>query len=423
MELTYKPIFCKFFYMVAVSAALLRLATPLSAAPTNNPTVPHPSLHHQTAPQYIITDLGILGGGGSRAYGINDQSQVAGTVDTLSGPHPFLYSKGQMIALSTVIGDAMAVNNHGQVVGFSENELPSAKATTSDPYPFLRKGQMISFGASGAIQPSAPTKGSSQSLTLHAFLYTKGKLVGLGTLPGGTTSLAEAINDDGQVVGSSDALISGQQERHAFSWQNGTMRDLGTFPGGGDSYATGINAHGEVSGTSSSSSQGNRAFYYHRDVMTNLGTPSGYDESFGMGINGRGDVCGYGERQKPFEAVAFLYEQGKMNQRGTMTTLETLGGSHSMAMAVNDHDEIVGESETRNGRRHAVLWFHHKILDLNIAAGSDPKWELEEARAINNLGQIVGTGEYSGIRRAFLLTPVARRKAATGPTLPMRTAH
>jgi probable HAF family extracellular repeat protein len=58
-------------------------------------------------------------------------------------------------------------------------------------------------------------------------------MTGLGTLPGGSSSLADGINAVGQVVGYSDSA-GGQ---HAFLWQNGAMTDLGTLPG--DSSASG----------------------------------------------------------------------------------------------------------------------------------------------------------------------------------------
>ena len=75
-------------------------------------------------------------------------------------------------------------------------------------------------------------------------------MVDLGTLPGGTFSIAAGINDRGQVVGtSSTANLSGD---HAFLFENGEMVDLGTLPGGDLSEAEGINNHGQVVGSSTS---------------------------------------------------------------------------------------------------------------------------------------------------------------------------
>lgn len=52
------------------------------------------------------------------------------------------------------------------------------------------------------------------------------------------------------------------------------------------------------------------------------------------------------------------------------------------------------------------LYSNGECHDLNnlIPAGSG--WELQYASGINDVGQIVGYGTYSGLTRAFLLTPV-----------------
>jgi probable HAF family extracellular repeat protein len=66
-------------------------------------------------------------------------------------------------------------------------------------------------------------------------------------LPGGVYSDATAINNLGQVVGTT-GFADGSY--HATIWNGLTPTDLGTLPGMTDSFAYGINNLGEVVGVS-----------------------------------------------------------------------------------------------------------------------------------------------------------------------------
>jgi probable HAF family extracellular repeat protein len=72
-----------------------------------------------------------------------------------------------------------------------------------------------------------------------------GLMTDLGTLPGGSLSKAEGINDKGQIVGYSEKT-SGYT--HAVLWQNGVMTDLGTLSGEPFSDAYGINDKEQIVG-------------------------------------------------------------------------------------------------------------------------------------------------------------------------------
>ncbi|TVQ63180.1 MAG: hypothetical protein EA378_02495 [Phycisphaerales bacterium] len=91
--------------------------------------------------------------------------------------------------------------------------------------------------------------------------------------------------------------------------------------------------------------------------------------------------------------------------------LGSLGGSYTEARGVNDAGQIVGFSFDAHGRRRAFFWDAGTgIIDLNnYLSGSDAsQWTLRSAEAINNTGQIVGTGwrvtSAQTITAAFSLT-------------------
>jgi probable HAF family extracellular repeat protein len=321
-----------------------------------------------SAQTYRLSDLGALGGETSYATSINNWGQVVGaSYENGSANHATLWSNGAIIDLNAISGGsnsgAISINNKGQIVGVSDN-----KAT----------------------------------------LWTNGSATSLVAIDGGAQSSASAINAQGQVVGES----RGQNgNAHATFWgSNGIATDLGALSGG-SSYAIGINSQGQIAGTSivmEGAYQRSHATLWSNGTMTQLEGIGG-GASYASGINDLGQVVGYSESGwGPVHATLWT--------NGIARDLGTLDGN-SIGMGINSVGQVVGSAfSSTGGIPRAFLWSNGVLRDLNefIVSGQGNFSSLISARAINDLGQIVGQGETSdGSYHAFLLTPVPEPETYT----------
>ncbi|MCC7165074.1 MAG: DUF3466 family protein [Anaerolineae bacterium] len=343
----------QFLFSIALLAALLTVS---SGGPREPASVAASGQANPSAkPRYTVTDLGTLGDAFSQADGINEHGQVVGKSTFASTLyHAFLWDDGTMTGLGTLPDTersfAMEINDAGQVVGASLH---------------------IDNNSVGYYS---------------AFLWQNGGMQPLGTF-GGPQSVAEAINNFGQVVGSAE--ITGPPARyHAFLWQNGAMQDLGTL-GGAQSSALDINDVGEIVGQASTASPTqSHAFLWQNGTMQDLG---GGDSSSAQAINNARQVVGVSDGR------AFLWENGVMQD------LDTLGGDTSVAFDINDAGQVVGSAKVDGSR--AFLWEDNQMKDLNTLIPAGSGWMLRVAHAINEKGQIAGWGHVGGQAHAFLLTP------------------
>ena len=370
--LTFRPAF------VLLSALLLPQTPPVSAPPIAKENAAPP-----VTPQYTLTVIAPFPYiSDDIALSLNDAAQVA------------LWRKAADDSIHAVrwqkemAKDKREKKKPGTADTMTEWALPK-NFLNSIPRAINGRGQAVGWGS------DSPNLVDSLA-NIHALFFDGAKSRDLGTL-GGKNSQAFNLNAGGQVVGTAQ-VTSG--ERHAFVWNRGRLRDLGTLPNAKYSAAYGINKAGDIVGVSAFDGLNNHAVLWRKGKISDLGVLPNGSGSFARAINDRGQIVGFGRIED--DTHAFLYENGKMNDLGT------LGKDPSNANSINNAGEIVGASAIKGGRRHACLWRDGKPFDLNLLIAKS-EWTLREAYNVNSRGQIVCLGANgSGVLYSLLLTPIAK---------------
>lgn len=224
----------------------------------------------------------------------------------------------------------------------------------------------------------------ASSLASATTLY---KITDLGTL-GGQQSVAWAINESGQVVGSAQ-VGDATGDYRAFLWTpGGGMQDLGTL-GGRGSDAYGINDYGQVVGSSgvltSDGSTPRHATYWGGEGVVDLGTFGG-EFSDANDINNSGQIVGYAKNSQG-ESVAAFWSAAGMSP----TSLGSLGGS-SVATNISDSGTIIGYS-TEGPSSSGTVWDQRPVLwvgGTGISSLASRGVGCCLTGGVNDLGQIVG---------------------------------
>jgi len=168
----------------------------------------------------------------------------------------------------------------------------------------------------------------------------------------------------------------------------------------------------EVAVGTTYSSPNYHAVTFKNDRFTSLPL-RGAEASEARAINDRSDVVGE-VSDATRERQACLWKGNELILLGTL-------GFASSAEAINDREQIVGWSDTEEGivdeyapqsvrdaskYPHAFLYQEGKLMDLNAAIPASSEWILRSANAINDAGEIIGTGVHKGRWSGFIVRPV-----------------
>lgn len=281
--------------------------------------------------------LGTLGGQNSSINwnGINDRGEAVGMSETSLidpngedlcgfGTHatclPFLWQNGGMHALPTLGGNngqASAINNSGQVVGYAEN---------------------------GIVDSTCPAGVTNNRIDLPA-LWNKGIAQALPTIGSDPDGVAFGINNQGQAVGYSGSCTAAN---YGVLWENGTatpLPDLGT-PG---AIAFAINGHTQIVGQAVDSAGTALAAIWENNGVSSLGPLlPGDGASFATSINNQGQVVGSSFDTSGNWSHGLIWENGRMFDLNQLfpasSNLYVISASN-----INDRGQIAGMAVEMSG--------------------------------------------------------------------------
>ncbi len=341
-------------------------------------------------PRYSVIDLGTLAGGTvSEATALNNHNQVVGWsnlgsvrqagvyMDKSSFRHGFLWENGQMRDMNPEDGLHIrlprAINDAGTVVG--------------NLFPLGSPSRCFCQQKDGFSYPSLQY--ASRAEAINASGYVAGAYVG-----------------DGESV--QTALFRPDTEGNL----SPTISPLQLMDGLHGGSIRSLNNHNEGAGfalqfSAAQGRESKQAVRWDREGVCWPIFAGAEETSVATGINAAGVIVGYrdadgtGEREG---RTAFL-----RTETGEIVTLDCLpGATQSEACDLNNAGQVVGFSGGR-----AFLWDTEQgACDLNDLIPADSGWTLLRANAINAGGAIVGQGIIGGNRRAFLLLPTALHSVA-----------
>ena len=311
---------------------------------------------------------------------INNQGDAAGWL--FSGEngafHAFLFRNGVTTDLSGSLG-----GNHDIVAGINDSDQ------------------------------IAGTSYNEAEQDYHGFIYSEGTVTDLGVVPDSTWPGVVGINNQGDVPIN---FLADTAHLRAFVWSQGSMKSLGTLPGDDFSYSAAVNNHGEVVGASLGRSfGGSRAFLSSDGKMIDLDADlppethtlhgRAYVYSHSVDINDRGQVLIAGGRK------VYLWTPMIANgTSGTVTELPTPAGPPGTSFTgsgLNDSGQVIGLQSDHKTVYQWLLYSNGRMIDPNSLLAPGSGWVIRVVTAINDHGQMVGTGLHNGVAAAFLMTPEA----------------
>jgi hypothetical protein len=289
----------------------------------------------------------------SAATAINASGDVVGYATLCDRTRAILYRGGTLLELDPIPAAmrtmARDINDEGDVLGLADEALFVWKNGVTTVLGGIGPG----FG--GAINNLGQVLGSDQD---GAFIWDAGLVTRLGLEP---SMRVTDLNDRGQVTGYDEWVNLEVAVQPAFVWEDGVITSLPPLPGDDYSAAWAINEAGQVVGSSVKRYKDylgvTRAVLWESGVPVDITPPTDYPLvlAAGIDINESGVVLGHFQEAGPrSNSAGFVFEHGVTTR--IFPEDPTVGAALS-PRAINDAADIAGTTLFWTGRpNQATVW-------------------------------------------------------------------
>ena len=350
------------------------------------------------AGSYAVYGLNSLGGTASRGNGINNQGWITG-YSNLPGDtsrHAVAWHHGNMLDLGTLGGPNSSIawpikNTRGIIVGISQTDTPDTS------------GEIWS---SGFFYPGPNNMG----FVNLGFAWEKGQMRGLPTL-GGIHGFAAGVNNHSQAVGwaentCQDATCVPPQiyQFRPVLWDlkhGDRVREFPLFAADDTSgAATAINDAGQAVGITGICDQAigrytaKHAVIWYRGSVTDIGNLGAEFWNTPTAINQSGTIVGFaGDPAFPEGDIlhGFIWTRNTGIQPLLPLPNRTPEHVDSEPYGLNDKNQAVGIScDADFTDCRGVVWENGEVHDLNDPGNTGFVGVIDQAKDINNAGEITG---------------------------------
>lgn len=256
--------------------------------------------------------------------------------------------------LTGSFGPGVADQGSSAEYGFAL-QLKSAKGVMSENYRTILPDQSSIFPGgvndSGAIAGQLYNFGGASSGFL---LAPNGAFTSIVVpYPPADNTVVNSLNNKGVVVGA--YYTSGASPAYGFEWKNGAFSQLPSYPGSTYTWPYSINSAGDTAGDLIDQNGVTHGYLFQGNSFT-LIDPPGSVYTLAIGVNDSDEVVGFYCTTLQDCSIAGPEDiHGFVYSNGTYTTLDVPGSPFTELDSVNDAGQIAGNYVDQNGLVHSFL--------------------------------------------------------------------